>query len=62
METDLERAERFDNGLISEKEILEYKKRNLEYEKKFRAYLFKGNLERHKEICKNLNVKPNIKE
>ena len=32
------------------------KKRNLEYEKRFRAYLFNGNLERHKEICKNLNV------
>ena len=30
--------------------------RDLEYEKKFRAYLFKGDLERHKEICKNINV------
>ena len=38
----------------------ERNKRNLEYEKKFRHYLFKGNFERHKEICKNLNVKPNI--
>ena len=32
------------------------KKRNLEYEKKFRAYLFKGCRERFKEICKNLNI------
>ena len=30
--------------------------RNLEYEKKFKAYLFKGDFERHKEICKNINV------
>jgi hypothetical protein len=30
--------------------------RNLEYEKKFRAYLFRGNWERHKDICKNINV------
>lgn len=36
------------------------KERNLEYEKKFRAYLFKGCAERYKEICKNINVKPNI--
>jgi len=36
--------------------------RNLEHEKKIRAYLFKGNFERHKKICKNLNVKPNITE
>jgi len=31
-------------------------KRNLEYERKFRAYLFSGDLERHLEICKNINV------
>lgn len=30
--------------------------RNLDYEKKFRAYLFRGNWERHKQICDNLNV------
>ena len=33
--------------------------RNLKYEQKFRAYLFKGSLERHKKICENLNVKHN---
>ena len=33
------------------------KKRNLEYEKKFRAYLFSFDFEKHKEICKNINVK-----
>jgi len=38
------------------------KQRNSEYEKKFRAYLFSGDLERHKEICKKINVKPNIQE
>ena len=32
------------------------KKRNLEYENKFRAYLFSGDFERHKAICKNINV------
>jgi len=36
------------------------KTRNLEYEKKFRTYLFSFDFEKHKEICKNLNVKPNI--
>lgn len=34
------------------------KERSVEYEKKFRAYLFSGGGERHKEICKNLNVVP----
>ena len=34
------------------------KERSVEYEKKFRAYLFSGCRERHKEICKNLNVVP----
>ena len=38
------------------------KERNLEYERKFKAYLFNGDLDRHKDICKNLNVKPNIPE
>ncbi len=33
-------------------------KRNLDYEKKFRAYLFSGDFERHKKICKNINVRP----
>ena len=39
---------------------IEMNKRSLEYEKKIRAYLFKGSLSRHKAICENLNVKPNI--
>ncbi len=34
------------------------KKRNLEYEKKFRAYLFSFDFEIHKQICINLNVVP----
>ena len=34
------------------------KERNLEYEKKFRAYLFSGCYDRQKEICKNINVNP----
>jgi len=33
------------------------KKRNLRYENLFRAYLFNGDFERHKEICKNINVR-----
>jgi hypothetical protein len=32
--------------------------RNLGYEDKFRAYLFNGDFERHKEICKRINVRP----
>jgi len=34
------------------------KERNLEYEARFRAYLFSGDFERHKLICKNINVRP----
>ena len=34
-------------------------KRNLEYEAKFRSYLFSFDLENHKDICKNINVRPN---
>jgi hypothetical protein len=34
------------------------KERNLEYEKKFCSYLFKGDWKRHLEIVKNLNVVP----
>lgn len=34
------------------------KKRNEEYEKKFRKYLFKFDFETHKKICENLNVNP----
>lgn len=30
--------------------------RNLEYERKFKAYLFRGNWERHLKICDNINV------
>ena len=33
------------------------RERNLEYEKKFRAYLFSFDFETHKEICKNINVR-----
>jgi hypothetical protein len=36
--------------------------RNLEYENKFRAYLFKGDWERQKEICKNINVVESTEE
>jgi len=35
------------------------KKRNLEYEAKFRKYLFSFNFENHKDICKNINVRHN---
>ena len=31
-------------------------KRNLAYEKKFRAYLFKGNIDRFKQICDDNNI------
>ena len=33
------------------------KERNLDYEKKFRAYLFSFDLETHKKICENINVR-----
>ena len=33
------------------------KKRSLKYENTFRKYLFSFDLETHKEICKNINVK-----
>ena len=36
------------------------KERNLSYEEKFRKYLFSFDLDKHKEICENINVKPNI--
>lgn len=32
------------------------KKRNLEYERKFRAYLFSFDFKTHLEICKNINA------
>ena len=35
------------------------KERNLEYEAKFRSYLFSFDLENHKDICKNINVRNN---
>jgi len=41
---------------------MKLKKRNLEYEKKFRSYLFSMDFKTHKEICKNINVKPNQNE
>tara|TARA_R100001086_G_scaffold93846_1_gene46604 strand:- start:3933 stop:4100 length:168 start_codon:yes stop_codon:yes gene_type:complete len=41
---------------------MEDKKRNLEYEKKFRAYLFSFDGETHKEICKHINVVPSTHE
>jgi len=34
------------------------KKRNLAYERKFRAYLFSRDYESHKKIAKNINVVP----
>ena len=33
------------------------KQRNKKYEQKFRAYLFSFDLETHKAICDNINVK-----
>ena len=35
--------------------------RDLNYEWKFRVYLFKGDKDRYESICRNLNVKPNFK-
>jgi hypothetical protein len=35
------------------------KQRNLDYEKKFKSYLFKGNVERFKLICENIGVQNN---
>jgi hypothetical protein len=35
--------------------------RNLVYERKFQSYLFKGDLERFKSICKDLNITCNLK-
>ena len=37
-------------------------KRNLEYEKKFKTYLFKFDFETHKAICKNINVVESTEE
>ena len=37
------------------------KTRSLDYEKKFRKYLFSFDLNTHKRICKDINVKPNLK-
>ena len=56
-ETDLSESQ-FITEIIGEimNEGEKMKGRNLDYEKKFRAYLFKGDLERHKAICKNINV------
>ena len=34
------------------------KKRNLDYEKRFSAYLFSFDFETHKKICKHINVVP----
>lgn len=38
------------------------KKRSLEYEKKFRKYLFSFDLKTHKEICGHINVKSNTQD
>lgn len=38
------------------------KKRNLEYEKKFRKYLFSFDFDTHKEICESINVKAKMGE
>jgi len=35
------------------------KKRSIEYELKFRKYLYSFDFQTHKEICKNINVKHN---
>lgn len=35
------------------------KQRSLEYEKRFRKYLFSFDFETHKEICKNIGLRPN---
>lgn len=34
--------------------------RNKEYEKKFRAYLFKGDLNRFRDICQSIGVYDNL--
>ena len=36
--------------------------RNEQYEKKFRAYLFRGDFDRYVNICKTLNVLPNTSQ
>lgn len=38
------------------------KKRSLEYESKFRRYLFSFDFKTHLEICKNINVKSTSEE
>jgi hypothetical protein len=38
------------------------KQRNLNYELQFRRYLFSFDFETHKQICKNINVRPIINE
>ena len=38
------------------------KKRNMDYENKFRAYLYSGDIERFGEICKNINVTKRLLE
>jgi len=35
------------------------KERNVEYEKKFRKYIYSFDFETHKKICKNINLKHN---
>ena len=35
------------------------KQRNLDYESKFKKYLFSFDLQTHKSICKNINVRDN---
>ena len=35
-------------------------KRNLEYENKFKTYLFNGDIERFKQICENLSIINNL--
>lgn len=44
------------------KEIKRMNERDLEYEKKFKAYLFRGDWNRHKEICNNINVVESTEE
>lgn len=35
--------------------------RSIDYEKNFKAYLFRGDLERFKNICKNVGIMDNMK-
>jgi len=38
------------------------KERSLDYESKFRKYIYSFDFETHKKICENINLKPNVNE